>query len=46
MNKSYRLADAKHTSLKMKQSGDKVTVVLPPKAPDAYRSVLVMETAK
>ncbi len=46
MKKAYLLADAKHTSLKMKQSGDKVTVVLPAKAPDAIDSVLVMETAK
>ena len=46
VKKAYLLADAKHTSLKMKQSGDKVTVVLPAKAPDAIDSVLVMETAK
>ena len=30
----------------MKQTGDKVTVALPAKAPDAIDSVLVLETAK
>jgi alpha-L-fucosidase len=42
---AYLLADAKH-ALKMKQTGDKVNVTLPAKAPDAVDSVLVLETAK
>jgi hypothetical protein len=36
------LADKK--SLKMKQSGDKVSVTLPAKATSEYASVLVLET--
>ena len=46
VKKAYLLADAKHSSLKLKQTGDKVTVTLPAKAPDAIDSVLVLETAK
>ena len=45
VKKAYLLADAKHSSLKMKQSGDKLSVTLPAKAPDAIDSVLVLETA-
>jgi alpha-L-fucosidase len=45
VKKAYLLADAGH-SLKLKQTGDKVSVTLPAKAPDAIDSVLVLETAK
>jgi alpha-L-fucosidase len=45
VKKAYLLADARH-ALKMKQSGDKVSVTLPAKAPDAVDSVLVLETGK
>jgi alpha-L-fucosidase len=46
VKKAYLLADAKHSSLKLKQTGDKVNVTLPASAPDAIDSVLVLETAK
>jgi alpha-L-fucosidase len=42
VSKAYMLADKK--SLKMKQSGDKVSVTLPAKATSEYASVLVLET--
>jgi hypothetical protein len=45
VRKAYLLADAKHSSLKLKQTGDKVSVTLPDKAPDTIDSVLVLETA-
>ncbi len=45
VKKAYLLADAKHSSLKMKQTGDKLSVTLPANAPDAIDSVLVLETA-
>ena len=43
--RAYMLADRKG-SLKVKQSGDTVSVTLPAKAPDPIDSVLVLETAK
>ena len=46
VKKAYLLSDSKHAALKMKQTGDKVSVTLPAKAPDAVDSVLVLETAK
>ena len=46
VKKAYMLADAKHSSLKLTQAGGRVAVKMPPKAPDAVDSVLVMETAK
>jgi alpha-L-fucosidase len=46
VKKAYMLADAKHGSLKMKQSGDTVTVTLPKTAPSPVDSVLVLETGK
>ena len=45
VKKAYLLADAKHASLKLKQTGDKLSVTLPAKAPDTIDSVLVLETA-
>jgi alpha-L-fucosidase len=46
VTKAYLLADARHTALELKQTGDKVSVTLPAKAPDAVDSVLVLETAR
>ena len=43
VKKAYLLADASHKSLKVKQSGDTVTVALPAQAPDHMDSVLVLE---
>ncbi len=45
VKKAYMLADAKHASLKLKQSGDTVNVTVPVNAPDTLDSVLVLETA-
>lgn len=42
--KAYLLADARHTSLKVNQKGDTVTVSLPAKAPGEIASVMVLET--
>jgi alpha-L-fucosidase len=44
VTKAYLLADAKHSSLKLKQEGDRVTVALPAAAPGKIASVLVLET--
>jgi len=44
VTKAYLLADSKHTSLKMNQVDDKVTVALPGTAPGQYASVLVLQT--
>jgi alpha-L-fucosidase len=44
VKKAYLLADARHKALKVKQSGDAVTVGLPAKAPGEIASVLVLET--
>jgi alpha-L-fucosidase len=46
VSKAYLLADASHKALKVKQSGDSLTVALPAQAPDHLDSVLVLETAK
>ncbi len=46
VEKAYLLADSNHKALKVNQSGDKLTVALPPQGPDAVDSVLVLETAK
>jgi len=46
VKKAYLLADAQHAALKIKQTGGKVSVTLPAKAPDAVDSVVVLETAK
>lgn len=46
VSKAYMLADVKHASLKVKQTGDTVSVTLPAKAPDEMDSVMVLETAK
>ena len=43
VKKAYLLADTSHKGLKLTQSGDKVTVVLPAQAPDKMDSVLVLE---
>jgi alpha-L-fucosidase len=43
VKRAHLLAD-RHASLKTKQDGDKVTVSLPPTAPDKMDSVLVLET--
>jgi alpha-L-fucosidase len=45
VTKAYMLADAKRAALKVKQSGDTVTVTVPVTAPDAMDSVMVLETA-
>ncbi|MEO8371809.1 MAG: alpha-L-fucosidase [Candidatus Solibacter sp.] len=45
VSKAYMLAEKK-SALKVKQSGDTVSVTLPAKAPDAIDSVLVLETSK
>jgi alpha-L-fucosidase len=42
--KAYLLSDRK-TALKLKQSGDKLTIALPAAAPDKIASVVVVETA-
>ncbi|HKE23303.1 MAG TPA: alpha-L-fucosidase [Bryobacteraceae bacterium] len=43
VKKAFLLADASHKSLKLTQSGDKLTVALPAQAPDTLDSVLVLE---
>jgi alpha-L-fucosidase len=43
VTKAYLLADAAHKPLKVTQSGSKVTVALPAKAPGEIASVLVLE---
>ena len=43
VKKAYLLADASHKGLKVKQTGDKITVALPAQAPDHMDSVLVLE---
>jgi alpha-L-fucosidase len=43
VTKAYLLADAGHKSLKVTQSGSKVTVALPANAPGEIASVLVLE---
>jgi alpha-L-fucosidase len=43
VTKAYLLADTSHKSLKVTQSGGKVTVALPDKAPGEIASVLVLE---
>jgi alpha-L-fucosidase len=43
VTKAYLLADPSHKSLKVSQTGDKVSVALPPQAPDRLDSVLVLE---
>jgi alpha-L-fucosidase len=45
VTKAYLLADARHPALKVTQSGDKVTVLLPAAAPGQIASVMVLETA-
>jgi alpha-L-fucosidase len=45
VTKAWLLADSKHASLKVTQSGVKVTVALPGNAPGQYASVLVLQTA-
>src|ERR1039457_3295257 len=44
VTKACFLADARHTSLKVNQKGDAVTVSLPGKAPGEIASVMVLET--
>ncbi len=44
VTRAYLLADAKHKALKLTQRGDRVTVVLPDKAPGEIASVLALET--
>ncbi len=44
VRKAYLLADRSRKSLKLSQSGQTVTVTLPPNAPDPIDSVLVLET--
>ena len=46
VTKAYLLADAKHSALKVSQSGDKVTVGLPASAPGQIASVMVLDTGK
>jgi alpha-L-fucosidase len=43
---AYLLADGAHTPLKMTQSGGRVDIQLPAKAPDPIASVVVLETSK
>jgi len=43
VKRAYLLADASHKPLKVKQSGDKITVAVPAQAPDHMDSVLVIE---
>jgi alpha-L-fucosidase len=45
VKKAYMLADDRHSALKFTQSGDTVTVTVPPTAPNPLDSVLVLETA-
>jgi len=44
VTKAYFLADARHTSLKLRQDAGNVTVSLPAKAPGDIASVMVLET--
>jgi alpha-L-fucosidase len=44
--RAYLLADANHTSLKLSQTGGKLTVELPAKAPGEFASVLCIETGE
>jgi alpha-L-fucosidase len=44
VGKAYLLADAKHTSLQVKQTGAHVVVTLPAAAPGKIASVMVLET--
>jgi alpha-L-fucosidase len=44
VTKAYLLADPSHKALKLKQSGDQVTVTLPDKAPGQIASVLALNT--
>jgi alpha-L-fucosidase len=46
VTKAYLLADAKHTPLKLTQTGSSLDVQLPAKALDPIATVLVLETAK
>jgi alpha-L-fucosidase len=46
VKRAYFLADARHSSLKVKQSGDHLSVALPAVAPGKIASVMVLETAQ
>jgi hypothetical protein len=44
VTKAYLLADSKHASLKLKQTGAHLAVTLPRTAPGKIASVMVLET--
>jgi alpha-L-fucosidase len=44
VKKAYLLADAKHASLKVKQTGEHLSIALPSTAPGKIASVMVLET--